>query len=78
MNDINKLKYYKLIDNKDYYDYEIVGKVLAQIEDILIKNDNIVSKAILIDIIEQLKDKYNKVYYELLNDINSGIIYQNN
>lgn len=78
MNDINKLKYYKLIDNKDYYDYEIVGKVLAQIEDILIKNDNIVSKAILIDIIEPLKDKYNKVYYELLNDINSGIIYQNN
>lgn len=78
MNDIIKLKYYKLIDNKDYYDYEIVGKVLSLIEDILIKNDNIVSKAILIDIIEPLKDKYNKVYYELLNDINSGIIYQNN
>jgi hypothetical protein len=75
MNELLKAKYYKLINDKDFEHYEIVGKLLAEIEDKLIHSHNSVPKEDLIDIASLIKESEGTVYNELINDINSGLIY---
>jgi len=75
MNELLKAKYYKLISDKDFEHYELVGKLLAEIENKLIHSHYSVPKKELIDTANLIKDSEGAVYNELINDINSGLIY---
>lgn len=74
MNELLKAKYYKLINIKDFEHYEEVGNVLANIENELIKSNYHISKAELITLAESIKIFEERVYSELIQDINSGLI----
>lgn len=75
MSELLKAKYYKLIKDKAFLQYEIVGKTLASIESQMIISGNNISKEDLIQLSEPLKELENDVYNEIIKDINSGLIY---
>ena len=75
MNELLKVKYYKLIKTKDLLHYEKVGNILALIEDQLIMSENTVSKEELVKLLFPLKGNDNDVYEEVVKDINNGQIY---
>ena len=70
-----KTKYYKLINNKDFLNYENVGNVLAMIENKLILSGNAIVASELIELLLPLKESESDVYNEILKDINSGLLY---
>lgn len=75
MNEMLKVKYYKLINNKDFLNYENVGNVLAMIENKLILSGNAIVASELIELLLPLKESESDVYNEILKDINSGLLY---
>lgn len=77
MDELLKAKYYKLINTKDFNHYEIVGKVLSEIENMLIQSNNHVAADDLIAIASSLKGSEVDVYDELIKDINGHLLGEN-
>ncbi|MDD2203004.1 MAG: hypothetical protein PHD78_01240 [Bacilli bacterium] len=75
MNELLKAKYYSLIKQPDFNQYEKIGKILALIENQIIKSDNSISKEELVKLAEPLKELEGDVYIEIIKDINNGLIY---
>ncbi|MDD3304815.1 MAG: hypothetical protein PHT75_01635 [Bacilli bacterium] len=75
MNELLKAKYYSLIKKPDFNQYEKIGKILALIENQIIKSDNSISKEELVKLAEPLKELEGDVYIEIIKDINNGLIY---
>lgn len=75
MNELLKTKYYGLIKNKNFIQYEKIGKVLATLENKLIDSQNQISKEQLIEFLLPIKTLEQDVYNEIIKDLNNGLIY---
>ena len=78
MNDLLKAKYYEFIKNKNFDNYEIAGKVFAEIEDKLIKSNGTIEKETLVNLIFPIKEIGIDLYNEMMKDINCLIMVGSN